>query len=60
MKEIEKYIKTNQMYLEDCKEQLKKEKSETEINRLKINIERYEYYIMGLQDAKRYFERESK
>lgn len=48
---------------EDILEKYKKEyemtSSESEKLRLKNNITMYEYYIKGLQDAKKYIEEES-
>ena len=58
MREIEKFLKSNQQYLDECKEKLKTETDESEIARLKRNIDRYQYYIMGLNDAKKYIEKE--
>lgn len=60
MKEIEYFIESNKK----IKEQLIEEyncinpNEENELKRLEINIERVDYYIKGLEDAKKYIESE--
>ena len=60
MKQIEEYIESNKKLLEECKKEYEAEKCESERLRLKNKMTAYEYYIMGLQDAKKYIEEESK
>lgn len=59
MKQIEEYIESNKKLLEKCKKEYEMTSSESEKLRLKNNITMYEYYIEGLQDAKKYIEEES-
>lgn len=58
MKQIEEYIESNTKLLEECKKEYKETKCESERLRLKNRITAYEYYIMGLKDAKKYIEEE--
>lgn len=60
MNEINKYIESNKLLLERRIEQLKNtpEFSDTERNRLRHNISTLRFYIMGLEDAKVYIEKE--
>lgn len=61
MNEINKYIESNKLLLERRIEQLKNTPkfSDTERDRLRHNITSLRYYIMGLEDAKKYIEKES-
>lgn len=54
MKQIEEYIESNKKLLEKCKKEYELTKSESERLRLKNNMTAYEYYIKGLEDAKKY------
>lgn len=58
MKQIEEYIESNTKLLEQCKKEYNETNSESEKLRLKNNITAYEYYIKGLEDAKKYIEEE--
>lgn len=60
MKQIEEYIKSNKELLEKCKKEYKMTSSEAEKLRIKNNITMYEYYIKGLEDAKKYILEENK
>lgn len=57
MKEIEMYIESNKKLLKKAIEKRKRAFGEDE-KRLKIQIERLDYYIKGLEDAKKYIEKE--
>jgi 3-phenylpropionate/cinnamic acid dioxygenase small subunit len=61
MEEINKYIESNKLLLERRIEQLKGTSafSDTEKDRLRHNITALRYYIMGLEHAKEYIEKES-
>lgn len=60
MEEINKYIESNKKLLEERIEQLKNETfNDIEKNRLKHNITTLRYYIMGLEHAKEYIEKEN-
>ena len=58
MKQIEEYIESNKKLLEQCKKEYNETNVESEKLRLKNNITAYEYYIKGLEDAKKYIEEE--
>ena len=61
MKEIEEYIESNKKILEERIETLKEmPSSEEEKRHQRLNIERIRYYIMGLEDAKKYILEEKK
>lgn len=59
MNQIEEYIESNKELLEKCKKEYEMEKNEFEKLRIKNNMTAYEYYIKGLEDAKKYIEEES-
>ena len=58
MKQIEEYIESNKKLLKKAIEKRKRAYGEEE-KRLMIQIERLDYYIKGLEDAKKYIEEES-
>lgn len=65
MKEIEMYIQSNRELLQEKQEEYDKLLNEkhlsyydSELVNLRLWIERYTYYIMGLKDAKKYIENE--
>ena len=58
MKQIEQYIESNWELLKKWREEYAEATSESEKQRLLINIQRTEYYIMGLEDARRYIKEE--
>lgn len=61
MKEIEEYIESNKKILEERIKTLKRMPSSDEEKRhQRLNIERMRYYIMGLEDAKKYILEEKK
>lgn len=59
MKQIEEYIKSNKELLEKCKKEYEMENNELEKLRIKNNMTAFEYYIKGLEDAKKYILEES-
>ena len=59
MKQIEEYIESNKKLLEECKKEYEMTTSESEKLRLKNKITMYDYYIKGLEDAKKYILEES-
>lgn len=59
MKQIEEYIESNKKLLKEAIEKRKRASGEDE-KRLIIQIERLDYYIKGLEDAKKYIEEEGK
>lgn len=59
MKQIEEYIESNKKLLEKCKKEYEMTSNESEKLKLKNDMTMYEYYIKGLQDAKKYIEEES-
>lgn len=58
MKQIEEYIESNKKMLEDCKRDYEKTSVESERLRIKNIMTAFEYYIKGLEDAKKYIEEE--
>ena len=60
MKEIEYYIESNTKLMQEKEKELKNTTNERVKEEILIMIERYKYYIMGLQDAKKYIESELK
>lgn len=58
MKQIIEYIESNKKLLEEARIKLNNTTDESEIKRLTINIERFDYYIKGLEDAKKIIEEE--
>lgn len=59
MKQIEEYIESNKKLLEKLKKEYDATKNAYERLRIKNNMTAYEYYIKGLEDAKRYIEEEN-
>lgn len=59
MKQIEEYIESNKKILKETIEKRKRASGEDE-KRLAIQIERLDYYIKGLEDAKKYIIEEGK
>lgn len=59
MKQIEEYIESNKKLLEECIKEYETTKSESEKLRLKNKMTAFEYYIKGLEDAKKYILEES-
>lgn len=60
MKQIEEYIKSNKELLEKYKKEYEMTSSESEKLRIKNVMTAFEYYIKGLEDAKKYILEESK
>lgn len=60
MKQIEEYIESNKKLLEERIKTLKETSDEEERRHQRLNIERTRYYIMGLEDAKKYILEEEK
>lgn len=58
MKQIEEYIESNKKLLEERIKTLSGISDEDEKRHQRLNIERIRYYIMGLEDAKKYIEEE--
>lgn len=60
MKEIEYYIESNKKLLQKSIDKFEETdpNNKNELERIKINIERFTYYIKGLEDAKKYIEEE--
>lgn len=58
MKQILEYIESNKKLLEEYKKEYEKTKCESEKLRLKNIMTAFEYYIKGLEDAKKYIEEE--
>ena len=60
MKQIEEYIVSNKKLMEEKIEQFNQTDptEETELKRLKEWIDKLDYYIRGLEDAKKYIEEE--
>lgn len=58
MKQIEEYIESNKKLLEERIKTLSDTSDEDEKRYQTLNIERTRYYIMGLEDAKKYIEEE--
>lgn len=58
MKNIEYYIDNNKKLLEELKEQFEKTDAneQSELQRIARRIDCTEYYIKGLEDAKKYLE----
>lgn len=59
MKQIEEYIESNKKLLEERIKTLSSISDEDEKRYQRLNIERIRYYIMGLEDAKKYIEEEN-
>lgn len=60
MKQVDYFIESNKKLLEKYKKEYENTKCESEKLRLKNNITAFEYYIKGLEDAKKYIEEEVK
>ena len=60
MKQIEMYIESNKRRLQEMIERRNQMIDGSEKQWLTINIERTDYYIKGLEDAKKYIEEENK
>lgn len=60
MNQINEYIESNKKILEERIKVLKETFDEDEIRHQRLNIERIRYYIMGLEDAKKYILEEEK
>ena len=60
MNQINEYIESNKKILEDRIKILKETFDEEERRHQRLNIERIRYYIMGLEDAKKYILEEGK
>ena len=58
MEEINEYIKSNKLLLEERKKQFEEATSDDEKAIIKDLITATDYYIRGLQDAKKYIEKE--
>lgn len=58
MKEIEMYIESNKELKKQYEKELQETLVESEKLRIKRNIDCIDYYIRGLQDAKKYIENE--
>lgn len=59
MKQIEEYIESNKKLLKERIKTLSSISDEDEKRHQRLNIERIRYYIMGLEDAKKYIEEEN-
>ena len=60
MKQIDEYIESNTKLMQEEIDKFNEAdpNNETELLRIRMNIERYNYYILGLKDAKKYIEEE--
>ena len=58
MKEIEYYIESNKKLMEQAEKEYRETENEYERLRLHEKIEIYRHYILGLQDAVKYIEKE--
>lgn len=58
MKQIDYFIESNKKLLEEYKKEYENTKCESEKLRLKNKMTAFEYYIKGLEDAKKYIEEE--
>lgn len=59
MKQIEEYIESNKKLLEEIKKEYESTNDQYEEKlRIKVNMTAYEYYIKGLEDAKKYLKEE--
>ena len=54
MKEINEYIESNTRLYEEAKKEYEETQDESEKLRIKLNIEAYKYYVIGLRDAKNF------
>ena len=60
MKQIEEYIESNKKLLEEIKKEYESTNEYEEKLRIKVTMTAYEYYIKGLEDAKKYILEEGK
>ena len=58
MKEIKEYIESNTRLMKETEKKYKETENEFERLRLHEKIEIYRHYILGLQDAVKYIEKE--
>ena len=60
MKQIEEYIESNTRLMEEAIEEFNNidPDNEYELQQQRLKIERFDYYVRGLKDAKKYIEEE--